>query len=110
MFQKSANILFRTRKIRGHLEIPALEIPRTRPSIKNTIVTRLIEMKVEFLVENVKCGGCASAIQTGLSQDARVKEVMVDVPTGRVSVETEGDIGAELRAALQALGYPEKTA
>ncbi len=67
-------------------------------------------MKVELLVQNVKCGGCASAIQTGLSKDTRVKEVAVDVPTGRVSVETEGDIGAELRAALRELGYPEKTA
>lgn len=67
-------------------------------------------MKVEFLVQNVKCGGCASAIQTGLSKNAQVKEVVVDVPTGRVSVETDGDIGEELRVALRALGYPEKTA
>ena len=95
---------------RGDSEIPALEMPQLPPSIKNTIATRLAEMKVELLVQNVKCGGCASAIQTGLSKDARVKEITVDVPTGRVSVETEGDIGAELRAALQALGYPEKTA
>ncbi|MDG4554522.1 MAG: heavy metal-associated domain-containing protein [Candidatus Competibacter sp.] len=67
-------------------------------------------MKVEFLVQNVKCGGCANAIQTGLSKDARVREVTVDVPTGRVSVDSEEDIGAELRAALHALGYPEKIA
>lgn len=85
-------------------------MPRALPSIKNTTVMRLAEMKVELLVQNVKCGGCASAIQTGLSKDTRVKEVTVDVPTGRVSVETEGDIGAELRATLQALGYPEKIA
>ncbi len=85
-------------------------MPKVPLSIKNTIATRLAEMKVEFLVQNVKCGGCANAIQTGLGKDARVKAVAVDVPTGRVSVETEGDIGAELRAALQALGYPEKTA
>ena len=71
---------------------------------------RMAEMKVELLVQNVKCGGCASAIQTDLSKDTRVKGVTVDVPTGRVSVETEGDIGAELRVALQALGYPEKIA
>ncbi|MDG4597963.1 MAG: heavy-metal-associated domain-containing protein [Candidatus Contendobacter sp.] len=64
-------------------------------------------MKFEFTVQNVKCGGCASAIQAGLHQDARVREVAVDVPTGRVTVETEGS-RAELSAALQALGYPER--
>ena len=65
-------------------------------------------MTFEFTVQNVKCGGCASAIQTGLRQDARVREVTVDVPTGRVMVETEGDSRAELGAVLKALGYPEK--
>ncbi|KAB2935781.1 MAG: heavy-metal-associated domain-containing protein [Candidatus Contendobacter sp.] len=66
-------------------------------------------MKFEFAVQNIKCGGCASAIQTGLRQDARVLKVAVDVPTGRVTVETEGDRRAELSAALKALGYPERT-
>ena len=66
-------------------------------------------MKFEFTVQNVKCGGCASAIQTGLRQDARVQEVTVDVPTGRVTVEADEDRRAELSAALNALGYPEKT-
>ena len=65
-------------------------------------------MTFEFMVQNVKCGGCASAIQTGLRQDARVREVTVDVPTGRVMVETEGDNRAELSTALETLGYPEK--
>jgi copper chaperone len=65
-------------------------------------------MKFEFTVQNVKCGGCASAIQAGLRQDARVREVAVDVPTGRVTVETEGS-RAELSAVLKALGYPERT-
>jgi len=66
-------------------------------------------MKFEFMVQNVKCGGCASTIQTGLRQDAKVREVAVDIPAGRVTVETEGDRRAELSAALEALGYPERT-
>ena len=65
-------------------------------------------MKFEFTVQNVKCGGCASAIQTGLRQDTRVREVTVNVPTGRVTVDIEGGYRAELGAALKALGYPEK--
>lgn len=65
-------------------------------------------MKFEFMVENVRCGGCASAIQTGLRQDARVREVTVDVPTGRVTVESDADQRAKLSAKLQGLGYPER--
>ncbi len=65
-------------------------------------------MKLEFNVQNVKCGGCASAIQTGLRQDARIREVTVDIPTGRVVVEAEEDIRTELSRMLQGLGYPEK--
>lgn len=65
-------------------------------------------MKLEFSVQNVKCSGCASAIQTGLRQNAQVREVTVDVPTGRVTVEAEEDIRAELGRMLRALGYPEK--
>lgn len=65
-------------------------------------------MKLEFTVQNVKCGGCASAIQAGLRQNAQVLDVAVDVPAGRVTVEVETDIRAELSAGLKALGYPEK--
>lgn len=65
-------------------------------------------MKFEFNVQNVKCGGCASAIQTGLRQNAQVREVTVDIPTGRVTVEAEEDIRPELVRLLGALGYPEK--
>lgn len=65
-------------------------------------------MKLEFTVQNVKCGGCASAIQAGLRQNAQVLDVAVDVPTGRVTVEVETDVRAELSTVLRVLGYPEK--
>ncbi len=64
-------------------------------------------MKLEFLVQNVKCGGCASAIQAGLRQNAHVREVTVEVSTGRVTVDTEQDNRAELSTVLKTLGYPE---
>ncbi len=65
-------------------------------------------MKLEFMVQNVKCGGCASAIQAGLRQSAQVRDVTVDVATGRVTVEVEADVRAELSTTLKTLGYPEK--
>ncbi len=67
------------------------------------------DMKIEIDVQNVKCQGCASAIRDGLGKNPQVREVQVDVPTGRVTVEAVEDIQAELSATLKALGYPEKT-
>ena len=65
-------------------------------------------MKIELEVQNVKCQGCASAIRDGLGKNPQIREVQVDVPTGRVTVEADSDIRAELGAALKGLGYPEK--
>ena len=67
-------------------------------------------MNFEFHVQNVKCNGCASAIQTGLGKNPRVQAVKVDVPAGTVIVASEADIRPELSAALKQLGYPEKAA
>ena len=67
-------------------------------------------MNLERHGQNVKCNGCASTIQTGLSKDPRVQAVKVDVPTGTVIVTSEADIRPELSAALKQLGYPEKAA
>lgn len=67
-------------------------------------------MNLEFYVQNVKCGGCASAIQQGLGKDPRVQAVQVDVPSGKVTVQSTADIRAELSAELSKLGYPEKAA
>ena len=67
-------------------------------------------MNFEFHVQNVKCNGCAGAIQTGLGKNPRVQAVKVDVPAGKVIVASEADIRPELSAALKQLGYPEKAA
>ena len=67
-------------------------------------------MNLEFHVQNVKCNGCVSAIQTGLGKDPRVQAVKVDVPTGKVIVTSEADIRPALSIALKQLGYPEKAA
>ena len=65
-------------------------------------------MELEFQVENVKCQGCAQAIRTGLMKHAKVREVQVDVPSGRVRVETGAEIRQELSGMLRELGYPER--
>ena len=64
-------------------------------------------MQIAIKVQNVKCQGCAAAIRAGLSPLPGVGDIVVDVPTGQVMVEADRDCRAELRAALQTLGYPE---
>ena len=65
-------------------------------------------MELQFLAQNIKCNGCAKAISDGLGQHPQVQNVQVDVPAGRVTVQADSDIRAELGATLKTLGYPEK--
>ena len=65
-------------------------------------------MQIEIEAQNIKCGGCASAITTGLMEDTRIEKVEVDVASGRVTVEAGDDIRADIEAKLAALGYPPK--
>ena len=61
-----------------------------------------------FLVQNVKCGGCASNIQNGLSQLEGVEQVDVIIESGAVSVQGGQLNRGTLSHKLTELGYPEK--
>jgi len=66
------------------------------------------DMQTEiFAVNNVKCGGCASAIQQGLAGQSGVSAVEVNFPGGPVTVRGEGLGRAALAKKLAELGYPE---
>ena len=60
-----------------------------------------------FHVLNVKCAGCASTIQQGLNELGNVRQIQVDIKTGRVQVEGDQLERARLSAKLSELGYPE---
>ncbi len=61
----------------------------------------------ELKVQNVKCGGCASAIQTGLKDMAGIDSVEVEVASGTVTLEGSSLPADEAVAAkLAELGYP----
>ena len=60
-----------------------------------------------FAVNNVKCGGCATAIQLGLAGLPGVSAVEVNFPGGPVTVRGEGLERAALAKKLAELGYPE---
>ena len=60
----------------------------------------------QFTVQNVKCGGCVSAIENGLKELAGVSEVLVTIDGGLVSVSGESLDRRQLSEKLTALGYP----
>ena len=64
-------------------------------------MTHLIE------VENIKCGGCANSIKTALLKIKQVESVKVDKETETITVTGTADV-IEIKARLNALGYPEK--
>ncbi len=61
---------------------------------------------LELKVENVKCGGCASAIQDGLKNMKGVSGIEVDVANGTVRIQGEDIDTAAIHARLAELGYP----
>lgn len=67
-------------------------------------------MIYEINVENIKCGGCAHSIKTGLKAVEGVKAVEVDIPNGNVRVEAGGNCSLEtILATLKSMGYPERS-
>jgi copper chaperone len=63
-------------------------------------------MRTELVVQNLKCGGCASTIKKGLMEIEFVTEVNVDVDKSLVIIEMTEDCTEQLRAKLGQLAYP----
>lgn len=61
---------------------------------------------IELKASNIKCGGCASAIQEGLGSLPGVTGVEVDIETGTVRIEGENPDRDTIIAKLAELGYP----
>ena len=62
--------------------------------------------QIKLKVSNVKCGGCVSNIQNGLSAIAGISSVDVDIPTGEVTLACDKPNMAEVKDKLRTLGYP----
>ena len=60
-----------------------------------------------FNVQNVKCGGCTSAIENGLGELDDVSSVSAEVDGGKVTVTGNNLDRAGIAAKLEELGYPE---
>jgi copper chaperone len=66
---------------------------------------------MEYMIDadNIKCEGCASTIRNALGRIGGVREVAVDIATGRVRVEADVGLRDVITAALKSSGYPERT-
>jgi copper chaperone len=65
-------------------------------------------MKNSFVIENLKCGGCASSIRNGLIALPGITDVEVDFETNTVTVEVEqAEIRPLVADRLSSMGYPE---
>ncbi len=60
-----------------------------------------------FMVQKVKCDGCATNIRDGLLKLPSIDSVEVEVSTGQVTVKGTQLSREELAGKLAALGYPE---
>lgn len=68
---------------------------------------KLIIMKAEIQIENLKCGGCAATIKKGILGVEGVNDVNVDVEKSIVSIASEVENLEAIRVKLAKLGYPE---
>lgn len=60
-----------------------------------------------FIVQNLKCGGCANTITKGVQSVTGVSQVQVDVEKSEVCFEaTSEDTIQKVKQKLLALGYP----
>lgn len=66
---------------------------------------------MQILVENIKCGGCASGITKALLALPNVNQVEIEIETGRLNLDVVEDSHAlrdEICAVLLKMGYPEQ--
>lgn len=60
----------------------------------------------EFEVTGMSCGHCVSAVTTEVGAIPNVQDVRVDLPTGKVTVVSNGPVDrTEVAAAVDEAGY-----
>jgi copper chaperone len=59
-----------------------------------------------YIVTGMTCGHCATSVREEVGAITGVTDVAVDVPTGKVTVSSESELGVdEVRAAVEEAGY-----
>jgi copper chaperone len=63
-------------------------------------------MKQQYLVENIKCGGCINSINNALKKIPEIESIDVDLETGRITITGNPDHDKVVKK-LNEMGYPE---
>lgn len=59
-----------------------------------------------YVVEGMTCGHCVQSVSTEVGKVPGVTDVSVDLPSGQVSVTSDGDLDdAAFRAAVDEAGF-----
>ena len=57
---------------------------------------------------NLKCGGCANTIKKGIVSIEGISDVIVDLETSKVTVDTDNEsVVLSVKEKLSKMGYPE---
>jgi copper chaperone len=66
-------------------------------------------MKTTIIIDNLKCGGCASTIKKGLMSISGVSEVNVNTETDTIEItHTDNAELSIMKEKLHTMGYPER--
>lgn len=69
------------------------------------------ESTASFTVSGMTCDHCAASVREEVGALPGVRQVDVDVPTGRVTVTSDGPLAdADVRSAVEEAGYQLVTA
>lgn len=64
-------------------------------------------MRTSIIVQNLKCGGCATTIKNKLSEINNISEITVDTDAATVSfIAQDADDALAVKDRLKTLGYP----
>ena len=63
-------------------------------------------MKQTFIVQNVKCGGCANTLKKALKDDFGEVEVNLEKEPREITLEIDDTKQENLKLKLRSLGYP----
>jgi len=62
---------------------------------------------MKIVVENIKCGGCASSITKKLNEVFDTENIDINIEKGLIDIDIDESRKNELTEVLLGLGYPE---
>ncbi len=66
-------------------------------------------MKLELIVENIKCAGCINSIKNKLMKIEGVQDVLIDIEKETIDIYSTTELdNSSISLTLSKMGYPER--